>query len=166
VIANEELADDAVGRPLPARHVHRTPVHLDADTTVTGVTFLGDDPYGRVEPPSFGLYLDEQWDPPWPHAHVDWPDFGVPADPAALGRALVDLLDRARTGESVEIGCLGGHGRTGTALACLAALTSTATEDPVVWVRANYCEKAIETEEQEAFVSSFGSARNWSPRSG
>jgi hypothetical protein len=39
--------------------------------------------------------------------------------------ALELLLDRARAGQRVEIGCYGGHGRTGTALACLAILCAT-----------------------------------------
>ena len=91
----------------------------------------------------------------WPHDHLDWPDFGVPADKQALRDALRAVLARARRGESVEVGCLGGHGRTGTALACLAVLTGTPSADAVAWVRANYCAKAVETVEQEALVSAF-----------
>jgi hypothetical protein len=52
--------------------------------------------------------------------------------------ALRSVLDRARAGEQVEVGCLGGHGRTGTAVA---------------WVRASYCQKAVETAAQEAFIT-------------
>ncbi len=57
----------------------------------------------------------------------------------------------------VEVGCLGGHGRTGTALACLAVLTGTPANEAVAWVRANYCAHAVETEAQEALVAAFGS---------
>ena len=157
---------EAGGRPPPKPHVHRTPVRFADGTTVMGVRFLGDDPYARDDAPSFGLYLDERWDPPWPHEHLDWPDFGVPEDLGALRRALTDLLDRARNGERVELGCLGGHGRTGTALACLAVLTGTPTNawpcshahssgDAVAWVRANYCYKAVETDSQEHLVATF-----------
>lgn len=147
----------AAGRPPPKRHVHRTRVQFVDDTMVTGVTFLAEDPYAREDRPGFGLYLDERWAPPWPHAHVDWPDFGVPEDLDVLRRALTDLVDRARTGESVEVGCLGGHGRTGTALACLAVLTGTPANEAVAWVRANYCERAVETHAQEELVATFGS---------
>jgi protein-tyrosine phosphatase len=94
-------------------------------------------------------------EPPWPHAHLNWPDYSVPADPDALRSALVDLLDRARTGAAVEVGCLGGHGRTGTALACLAVLTGAPASEAVAWVRANYCEKAVETDDQARFVAAF-----------
>lgn len=124
---------EAAGRPEPKAHVHRTPVRFDDGTTVMGVRFLGDDPYARQDEPAFGLYLDERWEAPWPHEHFDWPDFGVPDDLDALRRVLTDLLDRARNGERVEVGCLGGHGRTGTALACLAVLTVTPANDALAW---------------------------------
>ena len=146
---------EAGGRPPPEPHVHRTPVRFADGTTVMGVRFLGDDPYVRENAPAFGLYLDQRWAPPWPHEHLDWPDFGVPEDLDALRRALTDLLDRARNGERVEVGCLGGHGRTGTALACLAVLTGTPANDAVAWVRTNYCSKAVETDAQEQLVASF-----------
>lgn len=149
---------DRAGRPTSAQHVHRTAVTFPDGTVVTGVTFAADDPYGRDgAPPSFGLYLDERWRPPWSHAHVEWPDFGVPADADldGLRAALVDLLARARRGEAVEIGCLGGHGRTGTALGCLAVLAGVEPDDAVAWVRANYCDQAVETPDQEAFVAAF-----------
>jgi hypothetical protein len=148
---------EAGGRPAPKPHVHRTLVRFADGTTVMGVRFLGDDPYAREDAPSFGLYLDERWDPPWPHEHLDWPDFDVPEDLDALRGALTDLLDRSRRGERVEVGCLGGHGRTGTALACLAVLTGTPANDALAWVRANYCYKAVETDSQEHLVATFHS---------
>jgi protein-tyrosine phosphatase len=84
---------------------------------------------------------------------VTWPDFGTPHDAGELEYALRSLLERARVGERVEVGCLGGHGRTGTALACLAAMTGSPPEDAVGWVREFYCDRAIETSEQEAFIA-------------
>jgi hypothetical protein len=138
-------------------HLHRTRVVLPDNTEVTAVSFGGVDPYRRDAPPDFGLYLDERWQPPWPHDTLDWPDFGVPGDPALVVAALESLLDRARTGQRVEIGCYGGHGRTGTALACLAILSGQAPSESVGWVRSRYCERAVETDEQEAF------ARNLAP---
>ena len=67
----------------------------------------------------------------------------------------MELLDRARCGERVEVGCLGGHGRTGTALACLAVLAGHAGDDAVNWARANYCSDAVETTEQAAFAATI-----------
>jgi protein-tyrosine phosphatase len=124
-------------------------------TAVTAVTFSADDPYSRDVVPSFGLYLDERWNPPWPHSHIAWPDLGLPAHVDALRHALLELIVHAKEGGSVEIGCLGGHGRTGTALACLAVLTGTSPVEATEWVRANYCREAVETDEQEELVRSF-----------
>jgi hypothetical protein len=147
---------DAAGRPPPpARHVHRDAIELADGTSVVAVSFGSAEPYERDELPAFGLYLDPAWRPPWPHDHVDWADFGVP-DPDELRAALEVVLARARAGEVVEIGCLGGHGRTGTAVACLAVLVGTPADRAVAWVREVYCERAVETEEQETFVAGFG----------
>ena len=105
--------------------------------------------------PDYGLCLDSRWKPPWDHAHLDWPDFDLPADKGAIRESLIDLLDRARSGECVEAGCLGGHGRTGTALACLAVLAGHPDDGAVNWVRANYCSDAVETPEQAAFAATI-----------
>ena len=134
-------------------HRHRDEVTLPDGTQVTAVSFDAIDPYSRGRQPDYGLYLDHRWRPPWVHDHLDWPDFGVPADPARVVSTLRSLLDPARAGERVEIGCLGGHGRTGTALACLATIAGLPAVDAVAWVRASYCLKAVETAEQEAFVA-------------
>jgi hypothetical protein len=136
-------------------HRHRTVVILPDGTAVTAVSFDGTNPYERDDPPDYGLYLDPRWQPPWTHDQLDWPDFGIPADSAGVVSALRSVLERARVGERVEIGCLGGHGRTGTALACLAILGGHPSHAAVTWVRANYCSSAIETPAQEAFVLRF-----------
>ncbi len=136
-------------------HRHRSVVVLPDGTELTAVSFDATDPYGRDPPPDYGLYLDRRWEPPWSHDHLDWPDFGVPGDSAQVVAALRSLRERARGGERVEVGCLGGHGRTGTALACLAVLGGHPAGEAVAWVRANYCSKAVETPEQEAFVAAF-----------
>jgi protein-tyrosine phosphatase len=136
-------------------HHHRTPVQLPDGSTVTAVSFTDADPYHRDPPPDFGLYLDHRWTPPWPHAHVEWPDFGLPSDTDAFVAALRAAHDRAQRGERVELGCLGGHGRTGTALSSLAVLAGVAPGDAVAWVRSSYCDRAVETPEQAAFVAAL-----------
>ena len=140
-------------RPEVEVHRHRDVVTMPDGTVITAVSFDAVDPYARDRQPDYGLYLDRRWQPPWAHDHLDWPDFGVPDDPDLLLTALRSVIDRARTGERVEVGCLGGHGRTGTALACLAILTGYPAAGAVAWVRASYCQKAVETAGQEAFVS-------------
>jgi protein-tyrosine phosphatase len=133
-------------------HRHCDPVTLPDRAVVWAVSFSEPSPYERDTTPAFGLYVDARWDPPWPHAHLEWPDFGVPADARQARSQLEALLARSRAGEHVEIGCWGGHGRTGTALACLAVLMGCPATDAVAWVRSNYCEDAVETDEQIAFV--------------
>ena len=136
-------------------HRHRSVVVLPDGTPCVACSFEAADPYGRDEEPDFGLYFDQRWQPPWAHDRVEWPDLGLPANAAELVAGLRSVLDRARAGERVEVGCLGGHGRTGTALAVLAVLTGRADSEAVEWVRATYCAKAIETTEQERFVIGF-----------
>lgn len=137
-------------------HRHRTPVILPDGSGIVAMSFDSSDPYGRETRPEFGLYLDQRWSPPWAHDHVEWPDFGVPTNPADLRTKLVQLLERSQTGELVELGCRGAHGRTGTALACLAILAGIPASEAVAWVRSSYCDQAVETPEQVAFAGRFG----------
>lgn len=142
------------------RHRHRSPVALPSGAEVWAVSYEDDDPYDRDEVPDFGLYLDEKWaTPPWDHEHLAWPDFGLPTDLDALRESLSGVLARAKAGVRVELGCWGAHGRTGTALACLAVLDGHVPDGAVEWVRANYCERAVETPEQQGLVSSFTATR-------
>ena len=97
----------------------------------------------------FGLYLDARWAPTWPAAVVEWEDFGVPRDPDAAAVAIRDAFARARAGETVEVGCVGGLGRTGTVLACMAILAGVPPAGAVAWVREHYDERAVETRAQE-----------------
>ena len=137
-------------------HLHRTPVTFGDGTTVIAVSYGSADPYARDAQPDYGYYLDERWQPPWSHDHLAWPDFGVPDDPTPVRDALLGLRRRARAGQRVEIGCYGAHGRTGTALACLAILCGEDPDRAVDWIRTTYCERAVETDAQEAFVRKFG----------
>lgn len=137
-------------------HRHRSVVTLPDGTRLTAVSFDERDPYARAQPPDYGLYLDIRWQPPWSHEHLTWPDFGVPSDNGLVIATLRSLMARARAGEHVELGCLGGHGRTGSALAILAVLSGLPADGAVAWVRANYCSKAVETPEQEGFVRQLG----------
>ena len=103
----------------------------------------------------FGLYLDAQWEPTWPATVVDWENFGLPTNSELAAQQIVDAFDRAWRGELVEVGCLGGRGRTGTALACMAVLAAVPLAEAVAWVRASYRPEAVETADQEAWVRWF-----------
>ena len=136
-------------------HRHLSPVMLPDGTHVTAASFDPVAPYSRARDPDYGLYLDSRWQPPWDHGYIDWPDFGVPTNTQAVVKALKTVLERARSGQDIEVGCLGGHGRTGTALACLAVLTGQPALDAIAWVRSSYCTKAVETPGQEAFIAAL-----------
>ena len=121
-------ADAAPGCSLPEHasrhrsfefHLHRTALQLPDGTVLMPVSFDTTAPYQRMERPDFGLYLDQRWQPPWPHHHLDWPDFGVPSDPSEVLHHASVPSRKGPQRDRVEIGCLGGHGRTGTALAVL-----------------------------------------------
>lgn len=133
-------------------HLHDDAVQLPNGQQVRAASFDADDPYSRTDRPDYGLYLDPDWQPPWPHDHLPWPDFGVPDDPRLLHGALTELLNHVANGDLAEIGCLGGHGRTGTALACAAILTGQKPDTAVTWVRSAYCPAAVETAIQEDFI--------------
>ena len=78
--------------------------------------------------PEFGLYLLGHEPPPvaWESEWVRWPDFWLPTDRDDARAALARAWERSSEGR-VEVACLGGQGRTGTALACLAVPDEYAT---------------------------------------
>lgn len=82
---------------------------------------------------------------------VDWPDFRTPRDPVAAVATLRAAYDVA-VEKRVAVCCLGGRGRTGTALAVLAVIDGIAPDEAVPWVRATYDEHAVETAAQEGWV--------------
>ena len=106
--------------------------------------------------PEFGLYLvaSEPFGVPWEFRWVAWPDFGLPSDPAAVRAALGEAWERAGR-ERVEVGCVGGRGRTGTGLACIAVLDGVPADQAVAYVRRHYHPDAVETPEQSRFAAEF-----------
>jgi len=88
--------------------------------------------------PTFALYLLARQPPrvPWEARWIRWPDFWLPSD-------------------RVEIACTGGHGRTGTALACLAVLDGLPGRQAVAYVRQQYAVQAVETPWQRRYVARF-----------
>lgn len=55
-----------------------------------------------------------------------------------------------KTGKTVAVSCIGGHGRTGLVLACLIT-----KPDPIKFIRQNYCPRAIESWVQEKFIANW-----------
>src|SRR6478735_12670186 len=104
---------------------------------------------------SFGLYLDMRWLPTWPAEVIEWPDYGLPADGDRAAGQIIAAFARARRGDVVEVGCMGGLGRTGTVLACMAVLAGVDANEAVAWVREHYRPNAVETPDQERWVQWF-----------
>ncbi|HSB38997.1 MAG TPA: protein-tyrosine phosphatase family protein [Gaiellaceae bacterium] len=86
---------------------------------------------------------------------MEWPDFGLPAEPSRAAAQIAAAFERARAGELVEVGCRGGLGRTGTVLACMAVLAGLGPREAVEWVQEAYDPRAVETPEQERWVEWF-----------
>lgn len=111
--------------------------------------------------PDFGLYADTGWKPAWRNEFIIWPDFNIPTFSQIAVEQINSALDRAIEGQKVEFGCIGGHGRTGTILACMKVWGSYRDGKPVTaaeavkWVRSKYCHEAIENEKQEWWVEKY-----------
>ncbi len=85
---------------------------------------------------------------------VDIPtvDYQVP-NRLQMYRGMHKAMDLILAGEPVYVGCMGGIGRTGLFLACLAK--AFGVRKPVEFVRKHYLPHAVETEQQKQFVRQF-----------
>lgn len=110
--------------------------------------------------PDFGFYLDGIWKPQCLAFYVPWADMGLPQlSYKRVAEGMEAIYTMAEKGNIVEIGCIGGHGRTGTVLACLAVIAGVPALEAVEWVHENYCPEAIESYRQEWFVEWFDAHR-------
>ena len=85
---------------------------------------------------------------------LDWPDNGVAYFPLQFWLDLMAHIENKKL--KLVAFCIGGHGRTGTALACMliAGLGWNGTK-AIEWVRNNHCKRAIESKEQENYIHSI-----------
>ncbi len=109
--------------------------------------------------PDFGVYLDSRWKAKvagrYPAVIANWPDFKAPKA-ESLANLVEFCLYKMRQGKVIDIGCLAGHGRTGTLLASLIARVehldgATALRES----RRRYCSQACETRDQQESVISY-----------
>lgn len=89
---------------------------------------------------------------------IDWPDFGTPRGlHASFWHDLVADLIAHEEVQVVQIQCVGGSGRTGTALAILCALLFGSrwktTDEVVRWCRERYKEHIVENAEQFKYIA-------------
>lgn len=106
--------------------------------------------------PTFAVYLlgEPPPDTPWESRWLRWPDFRLPSDRPQAKEILTEAWERADD-ERVEIACAGGHGRTGTALACIAVIDGVPAAEAVSFVRQHYDPRAVETPWQRRYVERF-----------
>lgn len=118
-----------------------------------------------------GVYMYDSWqvgvtvtaglNVPWSGHDVakqvilDWPDFNIPDKDVPMVEIVKWMLAQMGEGVRFETGCMGGHGRTGTMLACLLAAQGVAPGTALKRVRAEHCDKAIENQKQGEYVATF-----------
>lgn len=108
-----------------------------------------------VKVPDFGLYADASWRPLWRNEFITWPDYGIPTSELMGLTQIFEAYYKAKNGEMVEIGCIGGHGRTGTILAIMYIASAEGKvngKEAYKFVKKTYCEHAIESEIQEWYI--------------
>lgn len=84
---------------------------------------------------------------------IDWPDREVPSGLNSMWWAKLAAKLSKIEGD-IAINCHGGHGRTGTFLVILAHYLGLIPADtcPLKWLRDRYCDEAVETKEQVAYI--------------
>ena len=132
------------------------------------------EPFPSGPPPTYGLYLGRPpdsalhrlpwrggsaWRPDWPADWIDWPDFRTPRDSEAAAGLIRHAYLLARSPQRVEVACVGGTGRTGTVIACMAILAGHPADDAVNWTRRHYRPRAVETPGQRRWISWFADWR-------
>lgn len=103
-----------------------------------------------------GLGLSKRWVNPLSHRQIvlDWPDFGTPGLPLQFWRDLLRVIKRHRR---TVLFCMGGHGRTGTAISILTMLAARIPgADAIEHIRLDYCRSAVETKQQVEYVKRLG----------
>lgn len=78
-------------------------------------------------------------------------DMEAPANVARFKKLVTWLCNQLHEGKTVHVGCIGGHGRTGTVLSAIVA-EALEKEDAIQYVRKHYCKKAVESKAQVAFL--------------
>lgn len=128
----------------------------------------------REKKPDFGVYLSSVWvdkfpgvlyndascgclgmKHPYPAIFVDWED--RKSITLELYTTLVNfVIEKLSQGSSVEIGCQGAHGRTGTLIAgVLGKLEHLDAAESVNTLRSRYCKKAVESKDQLLLIQRF-----------
>ncbi len=79
-------------------------------------------------------------------------DMSVPKDVKNFKAMIKWMAKQLEDGKRIQVGCIGGHGRTGLVLAALVQVTGTAPKNAIQWVRKHHCKKAVESASQIKFL--------------
>lgn len=79
-------------------------------------------------------------------------DMCAPKSPKDFQKMVEWCAEQLNMGKKIHVGCIGGHGRTGTFLAALVSLYEDLTDDPIAYVRKEHCKKAVESKSQIKFL--------------
>lgn len=115
---------------------------------------------GKLDDPAQGLILPDKYTALRGEVRalpdviqIPWPDGGLPPVKPEFWGTLLKLLPAGK----VAFVCVGGHGRSGTALAAMMVEAfGMSGEEAIAYVRKNHCSDAIETRSQEMYLSYFG----------
>ena len=83
-------------------------------------------------------------------------DYGLPRE-TQMDSIIQFLQTQIDANQNVLVHCMGGYGRSGTVMGSYANAI-LGVDDPVEYVRKTRGQEAIETEEQEEFVKSYGNS--------
>lgn len=79
-------------------------------------------------------------------------DMHAPDDPVEFRKLIDWIAVQLTAGKKIHLGCIGGHGRTGTVLAALVSVMA-GEKDAITYVRDHYCKKAVESQAQIRFLA-------------
>ena len=79
-------------------------------------------------------------------------DQNVPTKPKNFAKLVEWVAEQLQAGRTVHAGCVGGHGRTGMFFAALVSYLGV-SDDPIKYVRENYCNRAVESQKQIDFLA-------------
>ena len=142
---------------------YQEPVIIGDETIfVTGSQYL---PERGYVPMGNAIFLDKaSWtkalaDPEARDTDIfDWPDFQA-IDLEDFQQLLTDISQGLVRDHQMEIGCIGGHGRTGTVLAgMLIATQDFDSINAVEEIRDTYCQKAVETKSQHDLLNQLAAS--------
>ena len=119
--------------------------------TAVAEAFRGLNAHVRVKAPCFPL---------------DWPDRSIPPTGRAFWAGLWHILRTYYAGQHIIVCCVGGHGRTGTALGALMATSGPPLTGATIieTIRTKHCTEAIETVGQEEYIHRLAREGSQPPR--